>query len=152
MPFLVVLAALVTLPLAELYVILQVGGLIGPVATVLALAGSSLLGTALLRSQGRASWRRFVQATGSGQIPHREVLDGVLVVFGGALLAVPGFITDAVGLLLFLRPVRALARWLLLGRLARRLRVAGGDTRTRAYDVEGTASEQPDDPARHLPR
>ena len=64
-------------PIAELYVIYQVGDAIGVVWTFLLLAADSLLGTLLLRSQGRAVWRRFNDNLAQGRMPHREVLDGV---------------------------------------------------------------------------
>ena len=85
-------------PLAELYVILKVGDAIGVGWTILLLAADSLLGSLLLRSQGRAVWRRFNEILAQGRMPHREVLDGVLVIFGGAFLITPGFLTDIVGL------------------------------------------------------
>jgi UPF0716 protein FxsA len=140
MPLLALLALFVLVPLVELYVILKVGDAIGAVWTILLLAADSLLGSLLLRSQGRSVWRRFNEAMGQGRMPHREVLDGVLVVFGGAFLITPGFITDVVGLLLLLPPSRALIRRLLVRRLGRRLelRVARDG---RSFDVEGTASE-----------
>ena len=52
----------------------------------------SLLGAWLLKSQGRAVWRRFNEILAQGRVPHREVIDGVLVIFGGAFLITPGFL------------------------------------------------------------
>jgi UPF0716 protein FxsA len=76
-------------------------------------------------------------------VPAREVLDGALVIFGGALLLTPGFITDVLGLILLIPPTRVLVRRLLARRLARRMVVsmtAGPRVRPRQdYDVEGTA-------------
>ena len=94
----------------------------------------------LLRSQGRTVWRRFNQTLAEGRMPHREVQDGVLVIFGGAFLITPGFITDVVGLLLLLPPTRAPIRRLVARRLGRRLelRVARSGP---SFDVEGTATE-----------
>ena len=69
-------------------------------STFLLLAADSLLGSLLLRSQGRSVWQRFNEALTEGRMPHREVLDGVLIIFGGAFLITPGFITDVVGLVL----------------------------------------------------
>jgi UPF0716 protein FxsA len=81
-------------------------------------------------------------------MPHREVLDGVLIVFGGAFLITPGFISDIFGVLLLVPPTRAVIRRLVARRLGRR--VAVGVTR-EAYDVEGSATEY-DAPARRLDR
>ena len=63
----------------------------------------------LAKAEGRAAWRRLSAAVAAGRPPGREVIDGALVLVGGLLLIVPGFITDAVGLLL-LAPTRAVAR------------------------------------------
>ena len=123
MPLLLILAFIVT-PLAELYVIWQVGGLIGILPTLVLLLAASILGGLLLRAQGRAAWRRFVAALQTGRPPAREVADGALILFGGALLLTPGFITDALGLALLVPPTRALVRGTLVRTLAPRL-VAG---------------------------
>src|SRR3954449_3261173 len=89
----------ILVPIVELAVLIQVGQLIGVWWTVALLIADAVLGSWLLRTQGRLAWRRFVTAMNEGRIPHREAVDGVLVIFGGALLLCPGFITDIVGLL-----------------------------------------------------
>jgi UPF0716 protein FxsA len=147
----------IVVPIAELYVIIQVGQAIGALPTIAILIADSLLGSALLRSQGRTAWRRFQAAVAEGRPPAREVLDGVFVIFGGAFLITPGFITDVIGLLLLLPPTRAGFRRLLIRRFRSNLlvSVAGGGRRGRRggrggprdpgarqdYDVEGTARE-----------
>jgi UPF0716 protein FxsA len=144
MPLLALVAIFIVVPLAELYVILKVGDAIGAVWTILLLAADSVLGSLLLRAQGRSVWRRFNDALAVGRMPHREVLDGVLVIFGGAFLITPGFLTDIVGLLLLIPPTRALVRRMLVRRLGRRVEVR---TRQRG-DVEGTATEYDVPPGR----
>ena len=119
MPLLVLL--FVVVPIIELYVLIQVGGAIGVGPTIALLVLDSLLGAALMRSQGRAAWRRFQAATGAGKVPAREVLDGALVIFGGALLLTPGFVTDLLGILLLLPPTRAIVRRTLLGGVLKRM-------------------------------
>ena len=106
MPLLALVAVFILVPLAELYVILKVGDAIGAIWTILLLAADSLLGSLLLRAQGRAVWLRFNTTLAEGKMPHREVLDGVLVIFGGAFLITPGFLTDIVGLSLLIPPSR----------------------------------------------
>src|SRR5215211_7282228 len=123
MPLLALVALFILVPIAELYVILKVGDAIGAIWTVLILAADSVLGSLLLRSQGRAVWRRFNEALAVGRMPHREVIDGVLVIFGGALLITPGFLTDVVGLLLLLPPTRAVIRRVVVARLGQRVAV-----------------------------
>jgi len=140
------LAALfVIVPLAELYLILKVGDLIGVAPTLGLLVLSSLVGSGMLRSQGRAVWRQFNEALGSGRMPHRELFDGVAVIFGGAFLITPGFITDIVGLLLLVPPTRRLARRFAARRLGRRFGVA---VAAAGGPVEGVARTPRDRPAR----
>jgi UPF0716 protein FxsA len=152
MPLLALVLIFIGLPIAELYVILKVGDAIGAVPTVLLLAGDSVLGSLLLRSQGRRVWRRFREALAEGRMPHREVIDGVLVIFGGAFLITPGFITDVIGVLLLIPPTRYLIRRQLVRRLGRRLVIVDGRSAPGGdYDVEGTASEY-EAPPRRLER
>lgn len=140
--------AFVLVPLAELYVILKVGDAIGILPTILVLVVDSLVGSMLLRSQGRSVWRRFNGALSEGRVPHREVFDGVAVIFGGAFLITPGFLTDIVGLLLLLPPTRLVLRRFAARRLGKRFGLTGVVGRARGRDgtVEGTARERPDPP------
>src|ERR687890_386427 len=108
----------IAVPIAELAVIIQVGQAIGIWWTIALLVADSLLGSWLMRHQGRAAWRRFNETVQGGRVPAREVLDGALVIFGGALLLTPGFITDILGLVLLVPPTRAAIRAVLLRRLA----------------------------------
>ncbi len=146
MPLLALVFVFIVVPLAELYVILKVGDTIGVLPTLALLVADSLLGAFLLRAQGRAVWRRFQEAMAAGRMPHREVIDGVAVIFGAAFLITPGFLTDIVGVLLLIPPTRSLAiRY--FGRsamrsMAGRFVVRGPGPRPGA-DVEGTATEQP---------
>jgi UPF0716 protein FxsA len=152
MPLLALVLIFIGLPIAELYVILKVGDAIGAVPTVLLLAADSVLGSLLLRSQGRRVWRRFREALAEGRMPHREVIDGVLVIFGGAFLITPGFITDVIGVLLLIPPTRYLIRRQLVRRLGRQLVIVDGRSAPGGdYDVEGTASEY-EAPPRRLER
>jgi UPF0716 protein FxsA len=147
MPLLALLAVFIVLPLAELYVILEV---VGPwldwYGTVALLVVDSILGSLLLRAQGRSVWRRFNGVMAEGRIPHRELIDGVLVVFGGAFLITPGFITDILGLLLLIPPTRAVVRRVVARRLGNRI-VTGVADRGR-WDVDGTATEHDAAPGR----
>jgi UPF0716 protein FxsA len=120
-PLLLILLFIVV-PLVELYVIIQIGQAIGLVPTLFLLLLDAVLGAWLLRTQGRAAWVRFNRALAEGRVPAKEVLDGVLVIFGGALLLTPGFLTDIVGVILLIPPTRAAVRGILrrlaVGRLA----------------------------------
>ena len=100
----------IVFPIAEIYVIIQVGQAIGALWTVLILIVDSIIGARLLSWQGRRAWLKFQSALAEGRIPHREVLDGVLIIMGGAFLLTPGFISDILGVLLLLPPTRAVVR------------------------------------------
>ena len=142
MPILLVLLFIVV-PIAELYVLWQIGGAIGILPTIALLIADSILGAALMRSQGRAAWLRLQTALGEGRVPGREVIDGALVIFGGALLLTPGFLTDVLGLALLLPPARAVIRKLLLRRFAGRLVAsATSGARTRRFAF-GTGPGRP---------
>jgi UPF0716 protein FxsA len=124
MPLWALILIFIVVPFAELYLIIEVvGEAIGPVWTILLLAASSVLGSLLLRSQGRAVWNRFNDTMQAGRVPHREVVDGVLVIFGGAFLITPGFLTDIVGLALLIPPTRSVVRRAVERRLGRRVEV-----------------------------
>lgn len=110
----------VVLPIAELYVMVQVSQAIGFASALLLLIGVSVLGGWLVRHQGLRIWNRFQQQIGRGVVPSKELVDGVLVLLAGVLLLTPGFITDALGIVLLLPPVRALVRTILVRRTQRR--------------------------------
>jgi len=140
----------IAVPIAELFVIIQVGEAIGVWWTIGLLIADSILGSWLMRHQGRSAWRRFNETVGAGRVPAREVLDGALVIFGGALLLTPGFLTDILGLILLIPPSRAVVRRILARRLQHRMIVAAGRPRSpHAYDVEGTAVDVDPDRIEH---
>lgn len=166
MPLLILL--FIVLPIAELYVIIQVGEAIGVLPTLILLLLDGFLGAALARSQGRAAWRRFNEAMAAGRVPATEVFDGAAIIFGGAMLLAPGFITDVFALALLLPPTRALIRGVVLrgtrkvgaarplfyvyerraGKAARESDPSPvpGAGRSRGFDVDGSAREIPIDP------
>jgi UPF0716 protein FxsA len=141
----VLLLLFIVVPLLELYVILQVGDAIGVLPTIGLLIVDSVLGAMLMRSEGRRAWTRFNLAISEGRVPAREAIDGVLVVFGGALLLTPGFVTDILGAVLLLPFTRPFVRRVLVRRFAGRM-VASARTGPRraptaGWDVDGTAHE-----------
>ena len=116
-----------------------------------------VLGSLLLRHQGRGAWRRFNEALAQRRFPHREVADGLMIAIGGTLLLTPGFVTDIFGAILLIPPTRAIVRRFLGFYLGRRFFVVGaagafgrrglaGHRRSRRpggrhYDFDGTAEE-----------
>ncbi len=150
MPLLALIALFLVVPFVELYVILEVvGPALGAPLTIALLAADSVIGALLFKSQGRSVWRRFNRTMSEGRVPHREVVDGVLVIFGGAFLITPGFVTDIAGILLLLPPTRAVIRRVLIRRLGRRVVVAAPQ---RRYDVDGSARDYDDAPQPRLER
>jgi len=151
MLLLFLLVLLIGVPLLEIYVVIQVGEAIGVLPTLALLVLDAIAGAALMRSQGRAVFSKARQTLMAGRVPTREILDGALVIVGGALLIAPGFITDLLGALLLLPPSRARARGLVVGYFTRRLPGVGGPGRHRPgaprqrpgrdFDVEGSAVE-----------
>ena len=109
-------------PIVELVVIIQVGQVIGPWYTVALLIAISIAGAWLVKREGLGVMRRFRRQLEAGALPGREIVDGVLILFAGALLLTPGFLSDIFGLLLLTPPVRAVIRAALLRRFAIRAR------------------------------
>ncbi len=157
---LLLLLVFIVLPIAEIYVIVKVGEAIGVLPTIALLIVDGFVGAAIARRQGAATWQRFNEAIAAGRTPAKEVLDGAMVIAGGAFLLAPGFITDVIGLLLLIPPTRALLRGLMTRMAKRRLafrvhtpppgprpgpRPGPGfgapPPRRQSYDYEGTARE-----------
>ena len=102
------------IPLVEIYFLIKVGNVIGAVPTIALVVFTALLGAMLLRFQGWATLARSRRVMEQGQLPALEMLEGVLLVFAGALLLTPGFFTDAIGFVFLVPPLRrALIRWFL---------------------------------------
>jgi UPF0716 protein FxsA len=117
--------AFVVMPIVEIYVLIQVGQVIGPWWTILLLVVDSILGTWLIKREGGRAWKALRSALDSGRMPGRELADGGLILVGGTLMLAPGFVTDAFGVLLILPLTRPLFRRLLAGVVTRRLVVLG---------------------------
>ena len=119
----------VVVPLVEIYVLIQVGEVIGLWWTILLLVLDSMLGAWLIRHEGGRAWRALTTALQSGRMPARELADGALILIGGTLMLTPGFVTDALGVLLILPFTRPFARRLLTSVVARRLVAVPGSRR-----------------------
>jgi UPF0716 protein FxsA len=158
-------ALFIAVPIVEIYVIIKVGEAIGVFPTVILLLADAVLGSLLLRHQGRGAWERFNRALAERRFPGREVADGLLIAVGGTLLLTPGFVTDIFGAVLLIPPSRAAVRRLLRSYFTRRFVIVGvgGPPRgpgpaperpssaRQGYDYDATAEEVDDDDPR-LPR
>jgi UPF0716 protein FxsA len=122
---LVLFVVFLVVPLLELYVIIQVGQQIGALWTVVLLLLVSVVGTWLVRREGVRAWSNFRAALQGGRPPTAEVVDGALVLFGGALLLTPGFLTDILGLALVFPPTRAVVSRAVRARVRSRFGVTG---------------------------
>ncbi len=118
--------AFVAVPLAEIWVILQVGQLVGPWWTILLLVLDSLVGAWLIKREGARAWRALRQTLQEGRMPAREIADGALILIGGTLMLSPGFVLDVAGILLILPFTRPVARRVLTSVVERRLVVVPG--------------------------
>lgn len=137
MPLLIFFVIAVCFGALELWTMIQVGQAIGALETIGALFLLSALGVVLVRRQGARTWRSLQQAVAAGRPPGREVSDGVMILVGGVLMIVPGFVTGAMGLLLLLPPTRALLRGGILAGVLR------GARRTKVIRVQ--SHRVPDD-------
>ncbi len=149
------LLAFLVIPIVELYVIVQVASGIGVLDTLALLVLVSIVGAWLVRHQGLSIIGRIQQQLVAGHVPGDELIDGGLVLFAGALMLTPGFVTDATGLLLLLPPTRTPIRGLLKRRFTGRVSTftAGSWRGSRGsgpggsvVDVDGREEQNPDDP------
>jgi len=112
--------ALIVVPAIELAVMVQVASMIGVLPTVALVLASCVAGAWLVKVEGLGVLRRMQAQVADGQVPADEVVDGVMILGGGLLMVLPGFITSGLGLLLLVPPVRALLRPVVVARAARR--------------------------------
>ena len=145
-PWTLVFVAFLVVPIVEIYVLIQVGQVIGAWWTVLLLIADSLFGSWLLKREGNRAWRALQGAFESGRMPTRELADAALIVFGGTLMITPGFVTDIVGLLAILPFTRPIARRMLGAFVARRVVVIRDARRPGPSDdvVRGEVIDPPD--------
>ena len=115
-PFQILFVLFIVVPLAEIYLLIQVGGVIGALPTVVLVVLTAVIGAGLLRMQGFSTMMRARQSLERGEVPAIEMLEGAAMLVGGALLLTPGFFTDALGFLTLIPPVR---RWMIMSFLRR---------------------------------
>jgi len=171
---------LIVVPVVELYVLFKVADSLGWAFSLLSLLAISLVGAVLVKWQTRGQWARINDKIRNGQMPSKELTDGALMIFGGALLLTPGFFTDAFGLAMFIPPLRAIVSKVVAKRMSHRVTTfagpagasfgaagfgttfgaagfPGGGTASRRgpntyIDVDEVHAERVDDPSPELPR
>jgi UPF0716 protein FxsA len=139
--------AFLVVPVAELAVLIALGEQLGYLTTFAAMVVISLTGAWLARREGLGAWRRLQVALAEGRMPTAEASDGAMILLAGALLLTPGFLSDVVGVLFLLPPVRAMLRRWLPALAARRLLGGRRGDRVRAQWVEGQS--RPSGPPGH---
>ena len=138
LPWWVLALVFVVVPVLEIYVLIQIGQVIGAWWTVLLLIADGFLGSWLMKREGARAWAALRIALQSGRMPTRELADGALILVGGTLLVTPGFLSDVAGLFCVLPLTRPLARRALTRFLTRRLVAAASPA-----PVRGTAAGSP---------
>lgn len=148
--FAVLVLAFIVVPIIEIYVIIQVAQVIGGWETLALLIIESIIGGWLMKREGLAVLRRIQAQLERSQLPSRELVDGFLILFAGALMLTPGFVTDLLGYLLLIPPTRSIVRKVLMRRFRHRLGVGfawvgdggGGSRGGRVYDTTGRERER----------
>ena len=124
----------ILIPLVEIGVFIQIGGLLGLLPTLVIIFLTAILGVHLLREQGLKAWVDIKRQLGSGQIPAVEMAAAAQLLFAGGLLLTPGFVTDAVGFALMIPAIRTRLAKTLLKRWAAQMKNRGGRPPGRIID------------------
>ncbi|NOY62196.1 MAG: FxsA family protein [Gammaproteobacteria bacterium] len=107
-PFQLLFALFIIVPVIEIYLLIEVGGLIGAIPTILLIILTAIAGAFLLRAQGLSTMHRLQETLRQGEVPAIEMVEGMMLLVGGALLLTPGFFTDTIGFICLIPPLR---RW-----------------------------------------
>lgn len=114
MPFILLVLLFVIVPVAEISLLIRVGGAIGPLNTIFFVIFTAILGAYLVRQQGFSVLSKLQDETNAGRMPALQIAEGVALLFAGAVLLTPGFITDIIGFALLIPPIRqALIAWVI---------------------------------------
>ena len=139
-PWWVLALLFVVVPIVEIYVIVQVGQVIGPWWTILLLLAAGFAGSWLVKREGGRAWRALREALAEHRMPARELADGALILIGGTLLLTPGFLSDIVGTFLILPVTRLVARAALTRIVTRKL--LGADVRLAGAGPRSSQARQ----------
>ncbi len=148
----ILVLALISLPIAEVALLVTVGQQIGVLPTIGILVAEAILGGWLVKREGSRAWTALNTTMQSGRLPSGELADAALILVGGTLLTLPGFVTDVFGLIFLLPFTRPFARralgWLVARQVQRRLGVAPAVLRARMQPdstIEGEVVDLPAD-------
>src|SRR5688572_31630783 len=133
----------IVLPIAELFVLFKLGQSFGVLATVALVLGTGFAGAALAKAQGMKTLRAMQREMAAGRVPSRELMDGLAVLVGGALLLTPGLITDAIGLTLLFPPTRRVLQVFVRKWLERQFKTGAVRVTFLGFDADGQPAPQP---------
>ncbi len=146
-PLVLLIALLVALPIFEVWLLIKVGQQLGLLPTILILIAQAIIGALLMRHEGSRAWKALNDAFSNGKVPTGELADAALILVGGVLLILPGFLTDVIGFLFLLRWTRPVARKIIAFFVARRINRLGIPVMRARLDtenlIEGESVEQP---------
>ncbi|KUJ72711.1 FxsA family protein [Thiomicrospira sp. WB1] len=136
----------ILVPLAELYVLIEVGGVIGALPTILLTVFTAVVGVALMRQQGVSTMQRAQASMAQGQPPAQEMMEGVLLFLGGLFLLIPGLMTDFLGFLLLIPPLRAV----MARKVIEQRRTQYAQQRDGVFETEWTQKSEDGDQILHV--
>ena len=146
-PLVLLTALLIAIPILEVWLLVQVGQQLGILPTVLILVAEAIVGVLLMRHEGARAWKALNDAFTRGKVPTGELADAALILVGGVLLMVPGFLTDIIGFVFLLRWTRPVARKIIAFFVARRINRLGIPVMRARLDtdnlIQGETVEQP---------
>jgi len=145
-PLVLLAVLLIAIPILEVWLLVQVGHEIGLLPTVLILIAQAIIGVLLMRHEGSRAWKALNDAFTQGKVPTGELADAALILVGGVLLMLPGFLTDIIGFVFLLRWTRPVARKIIAFFVARRINRLGIPVMRARLDtenlIEGETVEQ----------
>lgn len=146
-PLVLLIVLLVAVPIFEVWLLIKVGQQLGLLPTILILIAEAIIGALLMRHEGSRAWKALNDAFTNGKVPTGELADAALILVGGVLLILPGFLTDVIGFLFLLRWTRPVARKIIAFFVARRINRLGIPAMRARLDtenlIEGESVEQP---------
>lgn len=125
-------------PIIEIYLLIQVGSIIGAMSTILLVIATAVIGAYLLRQQGLSTLSRFQSSLANGVMPAKEMLEGILLLVGGVMLMTPGFVTDTMGFLCLL----PFSRHFLVDQMLKRSAISGASVMGGGFGASGQQAEQ----------
>lgn len=137
-PVQLVFLVFLIVPFIEIYLLLQIGGIVGVLPTIILVVLTAIIGAGLLRQQGIATWQRFQDNLQKGEIPAYEMVEGPILLVGGALLLTPGFFTDVIGFACLIPPARKkIAQYIIEKRLVQAEAVSPQKPKAQTGVIEG---------------